>query len=112
MSRKRIVRLAEERFEAAGDASVSLVDLCIAAGVSARTLQYAFREYYGLSPTAYFRMRRFNRARHSLRNAAPDRGAVKRAALDAGITELGRFSVEYRRLFGESPSVTLSRAAG
>lgn len=112
MSRKRIVRLAEERFEAAGDASVSLVDLCMAAGVSARTLQYAFREYYGLSPTAYFRMRRFNRARHSLRNAAPDRGAVKRAALDAGITELGRFSVEYRRLFGESPSVTLSRAAG
>jgi len=112
MSRKRIVRLAEERFEAAGDASVSFVDLCMATGVSARTLQYAFREYYGLSPTAYFRMRRFNRARHSLRNAAPDRGAVKRAALDAGITELGRFSVEYRRLFGESPSVTLSRAAG
>jgi AraC-like DNA-binding protein len=34
---------------------------------------------------------------------------VKRAAYDAGFTEMGRFSVEYRRFFGESPSDTLHR---
>jgi AraC-like DNA-binding protein len=32
---------------------------------------------------------------------------VKEAALDNGFWDLGRFSVEYRKLFGESPSVTL-----
>jgi len=29
----------------------------------------------------------------------------------AGLHELGRFSVEYRHLFGERPSATLTRAS-
>lgn len=37
------------------------------------------------------------------------RGAVKRVALGVGLTEFGRFSVEYRQLFGESPTTTLRR---
>jgi hypothetical protein len=49
-------------------------------------------------------------ARDRLRRAAPERGAVKRAALDAGMHEFGRFSVEYRKLLGESQSATLTRA--
>jgi len=56
------------------------------------------------------RAERMKQARDRLRGATPEHGAVKRAALDAGIRELGRFSVEYRKLFGESASATLTRA--
>jgi AraC-like DNA-binding protein len=38
-----------------------------------------------------------------------NRRLVKSAALDAGLTHLGRFSAEYRELFGESPTMTLNR---
>ena len=34
---------------------------------------------------------------------------VTEIALDNGFTHLGRFSVNYRELFGESPSETLAR---
>jgi AraC-like DNA-binding protein len=107
-TRNQIVRRAEERFEAAGEKPVSLADLCVAAGVSARTLQYAFRDLYGMSPIQYFKVRRLHRARRALKSAVPERSAVKRAALESGLTDLGRFSVEYRALFGQSPSATLT----
>jgi AraC-like DNA-binding protein len=103
-----VVRRAEERFETAPEKPVSLADLCLAAGVSARALQYAFRDLYGVSPIRYFRLRRLHEAHRSLRTALPERSAVKRAALGAGLTDLGRFSVEYRALFGQSPSATLT----
>ena len=106
--RSDIVRRAEERFIAAGNQPVSLADLCAAAGVGRTSLQQAFIDLYGESPLGYFRKRRLTQAREALMLAPPARAAVKRAALDAGLTALGRFSVEYRRLFGESPSATLS----
>ena len=107
-SKEDIVRRAEECFEAACGKPVSLADLCLAAGVSARALQYAFRDLYGVSPIRYFKLRRLHKAHRSLKSAVPERSAVKRAALDAGLTDLGRFSVEYRALFGQSPSATLT----
>jgi len=107
---QRIVRGAEERFMAAEGGPVSLADLCAAAGVSKSTLYLAFHNTCGESPLAYFHKRRLMRARSTLLNTTPERGAVKRAALGAGLTELGRFSVEYQRLFGESPSVTLNKS--
>ncbi len=103
-----IVRRAEERFIAAGSQPISLADLCASAGVGRTTLQQAFNDLYGESPLGYFRKRRLTQAREALVLARTGRAAVKRAALEAGLTALGRFSVEYRRLFGESPSATLS----
>lgn len=104
-----IVRRAEERFLDAPAEHVSLADLCAAAGVGKSTLYHAFGQICGVPPLEYLRRRRLMRARSILMAAsAPDRGGVKRAALSVGLTELGRFSVEYRRLFGESPSTTLS----
>jgi transcriptional regulator GlxA family with amidase domain len=35
---------------------------------------------------------------------------VKKIAAQFGFTQFGRFSVDYKTLFGESPSVTLARA--
>ena len=103
-----IVRRAEERFFASQGASVSLADLCAATGVSQSTLYRAFNAVCGEPPLAYFYKRRLTEARRRLVNSPAYRGAVKRAALAAGFTEFGRFSVDYRQLFGESPSATLN----
>jgi AraC-like DNA-binding protein len=105
----RIVRAAEERFAQAGEGPVSLADLCAAAGVSKSGLYVAFKYWCGMPPIAYFQKRRLTRARTKLLRAEHQRGAIKRAALDVGLTELGRFSRDYRRLFGESPSATVNR---
>lgn len=106
----RVFRKAEECFEAAGQSRISLVDLCKAAGVSKSSLYQAFYDVCGEPPIGYFYKRRMMKARSTLIHSAHERGAVKRAALDAGFTEIGRFSVEYRRIFGESPSFTLTES--
>ena len=104
-----IVRRAEERFFASQSASISLADLCAATGVSQSALYRAFDAVCGEPPIAYFHKRRLTEARRLLTNSPAYRGAVKHTALAAGFTEFGRFSVDYRQLFGESPSATLNR---
>jgi len=106
----RIVRFAENYFEEARDHVVSLADLCRAAGVSARTLQYAFECICGMPPSQYFKRRRLSLARRALQQSEPIAGAVKVAALDAGFLHLGRFSAEYQAMFGEKPSETLHKS--
>ncbi|MCA0938463.1 helix-turn-helix transcriptional regulator [Salipiger pacificus] len=107
-SPEQIVRQAEERYFAAEGGPLSLADLCVAAGVSQSALYRAFHSICDEAPLAYFHKRRLTDARRQLINTPRRRGAVKTAALSVGLTEMGRFSVEYRQLFGESPSATLS----
>lgn len=101
------VRRMEEYLEANAGAPVRLSDLVALVGVSARSIQQGFRAHHGCSPMQFLRARRLElaRARLSERPAAP----VTEVALACGFTHLGRFSVEYRRRFGESPSTTRSR---
>jgi AraC-like DNA-binding protein len=42
--------------------------------------------------------------------ADPTKSTITEIATEFGFWELGRFSLEYRRLFGESPSTTLRQA--
>lgn len=107
---EQIVRQAEERFFASQGLSVSLADLCKATGVSQSTLYRAFDAVCGVPPLAYFHKRRLTAARRALVRSPARHGGVQRAALAAGLSELGRFSVEYRQMFGELPSATLSRS--
>lgn len=104
-----LVRRAEERFLEAESDRLSLADLCEATGVGATALAEAFHSVCGVSPVRYFKLRRLSQARSSLLRSTRARAAVKQVALDAGFMEFGRFSVEYRELFGQSPSATLSQ---
>jgi AraC-like DNA-binding protein len=79
--------------------------------VSQRTLEYAFRDAFGLTPIGYLRLHRFHRARNCLLAARPERESVTNIAYRAGFFELGRFSGTYRSLFGERPSDTLRRCS-
>lgn len=88
-----------------------LGDLCRVANVSERTLEYAFREHYGLTPKAFINACRLNAARKALLLANPEKTRVSDIALMIGFWHLSQFSADYRALFGESPSATLRRAA-
>jgi AraC-like DNA-binding protein len=78
-----------------------------ALGISGRTLRMACQEQLGVSPTQYLLLRRMRQARRILRKADPDETRVTDIATALGFWELGRFSVNYRAIFGESPSTTL-----
>ena len=78
------------------------------AGVSVRSLFAGFREHRGTGPMAYLRTVRLERVRHDLLNDASV-ASVSAAALRWGFAHLGRFSAEYRRVFGECPAQTLRR---
>ena len=86
-----------------------LLDLCSALGVKMRTLYYAFQEYYGISPIKYLRLVRYARVRRDLLTADPERTTVTEIAVRWHFWHFGRFSVEYKSLYGESPSATLSK---
>ncbi|HJS32464.1 MAG TPA: helix-turn-helix domain-containing protein, partial [Alphaproteobacteria bacterium] len=62
----------------------------------------------GVSPMQYLRNARYAKIRGDLVRADGEAG-VTEVALRWGITHMGRFSIEYRRRFGESPSQTLGR---
>ena len=89
--------------------TLTIPDLCAAARVSQRTLEYAFRETYGLGPLGFLRRWRFHRVRRELLFAGPADVTVADLAHRLGFWHLGRFSTDYRRLFDESPSDTLRR---
>jgi AraC-like DNA-binding protein len=84
-------------------------DLCRAAGVSERTLEYAFRETMGLTPVAYLIRLRLHQARRALLAATQGSTTVSTVALDCGFWHFGDFSRAYRECFGELPSDTLRR---
>jgi AraC-like DNA-binding protein len=88
---------------------VYLAEICAAIGVSERTLRSCCQEHLGMGPIHYLWLRRMHLARSSLLRAASAVKTVTEIATAHGFWELGRFSVEYRALFGESPSATLKR---
>jgi transcriptional regulator GlxA family with amidase domain len=56
----------------------------------------------------YLRNARFQRAREVLRRTTPE-ARITDIAMSCGFGHMGRFSAEYRRRFGESPSETLKQ---
>jgi transcriptional regulator GlxA family with amidase domain len=87
-----------------------VADLCRVAAVSERTLRNAFHKVHGVSPYRYMRAFRLTQARQALLSSDVRPGAITQIAMQFGFLELGRFAVDYRSAFGESPSATLRRS--
>jgi AraC-like DNA-binding protein len=104
-----IVRRATEMVEASFPDTPPMNVLAARLHLSPRTLHKAFLSVTGLGPHLYFRQCALNRAREALLQAHPAEDKVTAIAAGLGFTEIGRFSVRYRELFGESPSQTLAR---
>ena len=106
-----IVARFEEFLEANPDRPLYLTEICAAIGVAERTLRASCEEHLGMGPIRYLTLRRMHLVRRTLLRSDPSRATVTQIVTDQGFWELGRFSVAYRGLFGESPSRTLRRPA-
>ena len=103
-----IIRRLESLLEENEDRALYVAELCAAMNMTERMLRLHSAAHLGMSPYRYLWLRRMNLARRALAAAAPPM-TVTEVATNFGFYELGRFSVTYRQLFGEMPSVTLRR---
>ena len=108
-SHESIIRQSIDFLKANSYEPIHVLDLCSALNVGMRTLYYAFREYFGISPIRYLRLVRYAKARRDLLSADRERTTVTDIAAKWRFWHFGRFSVEYKSLYGESPSETLHR---
>ena len=107
ISRKQIIRKAIDFVDQRIGEYTSVRDLATAADVSERTLRTAFREYFGVGPVRFLKLRTLHQARHALKVSTRSLTTVTEIATRFGVWELGRFAHDYRGLFGEHPSETL-----
>ncbi|HYM35571.1 MAG TPA: AraC family transcriptional regulator [Steroidobacteraceae bacterium] len=105
------VRRAEEYIEANWDRPITVEDIAAITGVSARSIFRAFQQSRNYSPLAFAKQVRLRHARRIL-NLADATTTVTNVAFACGFSDLGHFSKDYRRMFGESPSQALCRAKG
>ena len=106
----RDVKHAIEYIQANLEQGVTLTNIVEQSRVPGRTLFKHFRDFTGVSPMLYLRNARFERVRDALRHAQPGE-TVGQIASRCGFTHMGRFSVEYRQRFAETPSSTLTGRA-
>ncbi|WP_187435318.1 helix-turn-helix domain-containing protein [Bradyrhizobium cytisi] len=93
------------------DRPLYLTEICAAIGVAERTLRASCEEHLGMGPIRYLTLRRMHQVRRALLYSHPSNTTVTHIVTDHGFWELGRFSVAYRTLFGESPSEILRQHA-
>ncbi|MBO9710475.1 MAG: helix-turn-helix domain-containing protein [Caulobacter sp.] len=103
----RILRQVEDYLDGQRNRQVNVLDICEALALSRRTLHRAFHDVLDMGPKTYLRLRSLSAARKALTDGRRLGASVTQVALDHGFWELGRFSVTYRQMFGESPSQTL-----
>jgi methylphosphotriester-DNA--protein-cysteine methyltransferase len=106
-----VVKKFEEFLEKHPERPLCLPEICATIGVCERTLRNSCEEHFGMGPIRYHTLRRMHRVRQSLLRADAGQTNVTRILTDHCFWELGRFSVAYHALFGETPSQTLRRPA-
>jgi transcriptional regulator GlxA family with amidase domain len=105
----RDVKRAIDYMEANLKSPIALTDIVGVAGIPGRTLFKHFENFRGVSPMAFLRAARFDKVREVLLHGDPTR-KIADVAMAWGFTNMGRFSAEYRKRFGERPSETLKRS--
>jgi AraC-like DNA-binding protein len=108
--RPGVVRDAMDIIEAGPHLPLTSSTLARQCHVSVRTLQQGFRRHLGMSPMAYLRVVRLQRAHRDLRSADADHSTVACIAHRWGFTHLGRFAAAHKEMFGETPLQVLRAA--
>ncbi|MGR2737866.1 helix-turn-helix domain-containing protein [Billgrantia sp. Q4P2] len=88
---------------------LSVSEIAEAAGVSVRALQAGFQRHHHTSPLRYLRQVRLEAVHREL-SSPGNRLPIGEVAQKWGFNHLGRFSIEYRSLYGEPASATVKRA--
>lgn len=84
---------------------ISVREVASTSNISRRTLEYAFRERFDMSPKAFINSQRLVKVRRDLRLKLCDVPIVE-IANRWGFWHMGQFAYDYQRQFGELPSQT------
>ncbi|VAX07139.1 hypothetical protein MNBD_ALPHA03-2058 [hydrothermal vent metagenome] len=87
---------------------ISIDELVTVTGVSQRSIFEGFKNFRGTTPMKLVLQLRLEKVRKDLQKFGPDR-TVTEIALKWGFSQLGRFAVSYKKVYGESPSETLKK---
>jgi len=109
ISRQEVIRRCKQMHEENNGRRVKVADMAAKTGVSERTLETVFNEYFGVGAAHYFQLRRFRQINMALHDAQANWETVAEILGRHGEWQSGRFAGRYRRLYGESPSQTLRR---
>ena len=105
----RVIREAENYVNRQAHQPVHISELCNYLKISRRTLHRCFEDVLGVGPSTFLRQKRLSSVYSALRRSDPEKTRVTDVAIEFGFIELGRFSQQYRDLFGEYPHETLQR---
>lgn len=106
--RPKMVSRVVDLIEQDPAAPLTATEMARAAGTGVRSLQLAFTEHLGMSPTNYLRRVRLARAHADLQAAVPGDGqSVADVAFRWGFGHVPRFAAAYRERYGRLPSETL-----
>lgn len=109
---RRLTHRVREYLDGNPSKYVTVAELSIVVGASRRALQDAFAQAWGTNPKNYLRARGLNSCRRELLNGNSHMRTVSDVAAYNGFLHLGQFGVDYKKLFGESPSETLKKRVG
>ncbi|MBK5142251.1 AraC family transcriptional regulator [Budviciaceae bacterium BWR-B9] len=104
----QLIMATEQLILSGQENNLKLSDLAKATGYTLRALEFIFKNSVGMSPKSWFVNMRMNGALRDLMEAKPNM-TVSDVATRWGFQHLARFSAQYRDMFGELPSKTLSR---
>jgi AraC family transcriptional regulator, ethanolamine operon transcriptional activator len=107
LSRGRVIARTLSLIEANEGQPLFIEDLCLATGVSERSLRNIFHEFFGVGPMRLLKVRQLREVRAALLRADPQRDTITRIAARFGIWDFSLFARNYKAMFGESPSRTL-----
>lgn len=106
---RTIMRRFHSVLQANANRAFYVLEIAEAIGTSVRSLSACCQEHLGMGPKKYLLLRRMHLTRQALSKADANVTTVTNVATQYGFWQFGRFAVEYKHLFGESPSVTLRR---
>jgi AraC family ethanolamine operon transcriptional activator len=104
-----VLETAEAYMRAHACEGCSIDDLCRRLSISERTLRAAFQQHYGISPKAFLKCHRLTQVRRHLGRAAGSTARIQDVAHAWGFWHMGQFARDYRAMFAELPSDTLTR---
>ena len=99
-----IIQLSIEYIQHNLSNKITMVDLTNVTGYSERSLQLVFKKKFNQTPFEYIEGERLKKAK-ALIEAHKQSKKIAEIAQDVGLTHLGRFSVNFKKQFGISPSL-------
>ena len=109
-NRQQLVERATKYLDRSWFEPIRITEICRDLHADRRTLQNAFQDVLGISPNAFFKNVRLNRAHQDLKRRCDHEEPICDVAMRWGFWHLSQFARDYQRAFGELPSETRKRA--